>query len=111
MRNPEIEHQPVPDATSQAATATPKLPPMPDGVKPFRPPFLLRNQLVQTFLASLKFRKRGPNAMMDAGEDLILDCEGGVRLKGNYSPNPEKKAMVIFLHGFCLSSELSRPRR
>ena len=38
--------------------------------------------------------------MLDAGEDIILDCEDGVRLKGSYSPNPENKALVIFLHGW-----------
>ena len=95
MRRPDIEFAPEPDAP-----AADKLPPLPKGVKPFIPPLFMRNQLIQTILASLKFRKRGPNAMMDAGEDLILECDDGVRLKGNYSPNPEKKAMVIFLHGW-----------
>lgn len=76
------------------------LPPLPIGVRPFKPPFMMRHQLVQTVLASLKFRKRGPNPMVDAGEDRVLDCEDGVRLKGNYSPHPDNKALVIFLHGW-----------
>lgn len=76
------------------------IPVLPMGVEPFNPPFLIRNQLVQTILASLKFRKRGPNPMVDAGEDVILQCEDGVRLKGSYSPHPENKALVIFLHGW-----------
>jgi len=78
----------------------PILPPLPNGVPPFKPPFWLRHQLVQTVLASLKFRKRGANPMVDAGQDVILDCEDGVRLKGNYSPHPDNKALVIFLHGW-----------
>jgi len=51
-------------------------------------------------LASQKFRRRGPNAMLDAADDVILDCEDGVRLKGSYSRHPENKALVIFLHGW-----------
>lgn len=84
----------------RAQTQTPVLPPLPQGVAAFNPPLGLRHQLVQTILASLKFRKRGPNPMVDAGEDVILDCEDGVRLKGSYSRHPENKALVIFLHGW-----------
>ena len=61
---------------------------------------MLRHQLVQTVLASLKFRKRGPNPMVDVGKDIVLDCDDGVRLKGNYSRHPDNKALVIFLHGW-----------
>ena len=78
----------------------PLLPALPQDVEPFAPPFLIRNQLVQTILASLKFRKRGVNPMVDAGEDIILDCGEGVRLKGSYSRHPDNKALVIFLHGW-----------
>jgi predicted alpha/beta-fold hydrolase len=56
--------------------------------------------MVQTALASQTFRRRGPNGMLDAAEDVILDCEDGVRLKGSYSPHPDPKALVIFLHGW-----------
>ena len=87
-------------SVSDAHMQTPVIPPLPIGVRPFRPPVLLRHQLVQTILASLKFRKRGSNPMIDAGEDLILECDDGVRLKGNYSRHPENKALVIFLHGW-----------
>lgn len=88
-------------ATASAAQIdAPVLPPLPMGVKPFRPPFLMRHHMVQTILASLKFRKRGQNSMVEAGEDLILECEDGVRLKGNYSRHPENKALLIFLHGW-----------
>ena len=78
----------------------PVLPPLPIGVRPFNPPVLMRHQMVQTILASLKFRKRGPNPMVDAAEDMVLDCDDGVRLKGSYSRHPENKALVIFLHGW-----------
>jgi len=55
---------------------------------------------VQTALASQKFRRRGPNAMVDAAQDVILECGDGVRLKGSHSPHPDNKALVIFLHGW-----------
>ena len=38
--------------------------------------------------------------MLDIAQDRIMDCEDGVRLKGSYSPHPENKALVIFLHGW-----------
>lgn len=38
--------------------------------------------------------------MLDTADDMILDCEDGVRLKGSYSPHPDHKALVIFLHGW-----------
>ena len=91
MSKPETEINPEPKGT---------IPPLPEGVKPFTPPRMMRHQFLQTGLASLKFRKSGPNPMIEAGEDVILDCGDGVRLKGNYSPHPESKALVIFLHGW-----------
>jgi len=78
----------------------PALPLLPIGVRPFNPPFLLRHQLVQTILASMKFRKRGSNPMLEQAEDMVLDCDDGARLKGSYSRHPENKALVIFLHGW-----------
>jgi predicted alpha/beta-fold hydrolase len=68
--------------------------------KPFSPPAWLRPGLVQTALAGQKFRRRGPNAMVDAAQAVILDCGDGVRLKGSHSPHPDNKALVIFLHGW-----------
>lgn len=79
--------------------------PLPQGVAPFTPPWWMRHNMTQTILASLKFRKRGPNPMLDVAEDMILYCEDGVRLKGSYSPHPENKALVIFLHGWEGSQE------
>lgn len=38
--------------------------------------------------------------MLDAAQDVVLDCEDGVRLKGSYSRHPDNKALVIFLHGW-----------
>ena len=38
--------------------------------------------------------------MLDAAQDRILHCGDGVRLKGSFSPNPDNKALVIFLHGW-----------
>lgn len=69
-------------------------------ITPFKPPFWMRSAFVQTAIASMKFRKRGPNPMLDAAEERIIECDDGVRLLGSYSPNPENKALVIFLHGW-----------
>lgn len=95
----------ITDNPETSAAATFDIPPLPEGVTPFIPPAALRHQLVQTVLASLKFRKRGPNPMLGASEDVILHCEDGVRLKGNYAPHPDNKALVIFLHGWEGSQE------
>jgi len=67
---------------------------------PFNPPRWMRSSLVQTAFASFKFRGRGPNPMMDRAQEMILNCEDGVRLKGSYSPHRDNKALVIFLHGW-----------
>ena len=68
--------------------------------KSFVPPFWMRGSFIQTAIASMKFRKRGPNPMLDVAEDRIIECEDGVRLLGSFSSNPENKALVIFLHGW-----------
>lgn len=98
MQNPKPD-SPVPAPVAQPPV-DPIVPPLPQGVSAFKPPLWMRYHLVQTLLASLKFRKRGANPMVDAGEDMILDCDDGARLKGNYSPHPDNKALVIFLHGW-----------
>jgi len=69
-------------------------------VKPFEPPAWMRPSLVQTALASFKFRKRGRNPMIEAAETRVLHCDDGAKLLGSYSPHPENKALVIFLHGW-----------
>lgn len=38
--------------------------------------------------------------MLDAAQDVVLDCEDGVRLKGSHSHHPDNNALVIFLHGW-----------
>jgi len=69
-------------------------------IPPFNPPFWMRPSFVQTALASLKFRKRGKNPMLEAARPHLLQCEDGVRLRGSYSPHPDNKGLVIFLHGW-----------
>lgn len=65
--------------------------------------------MMQTILASQKFRKRGVTEMERASTPLILDCghdgEAHVRLLGAYSRHPENRALVIFLHGWEGSQE------
>ncbi len=66
----------------------------------FKPPRRYRPAMVQTIMASLKFRNRGPNPVTDVQENHILDCGDGVRLAGALSRHPDPRAMVIFLHGW-----------
>ncbi len=106
--NPRSEILPVPDPQAENAPASETQSPTQNVVKskfepnwsPFIPPWWMRSSFIQTALASMKFRKRGPNAMLDAAEDRIIQCEDGVRLLGSFSPNPQNKALVIFLHGW-----------
>ncbi|MDC0880463.1 alpha/beta fold hydrolase [Hellea sp.] len=76
-------------------------------LKPFKPPIWLSSSLVQTSLASFKYRKRGNNKMLKAAESIILNCEDNVRLKGSYSRSKQNKSLVIFLHGWEGSQDSS----
>lgn len=72
---------------------------------PFLPPFWMRPSMVQTLIASMKFRKKGTSPLQECAIPMILNCgedtEGHtVRLKGSYSHNPQNKALFIFLHGW-----------
>ena len=60
----------------------------------------MRAGLIQTALAGQSFRKRGHNPMLEVAEDVVLDCEDGVRLRGSFSRSPENEALIIFLHGW-----------
>jgi len=71
-------------------------------LRPYAVPFLLRNGHLQTFLASSGFRARGPNPMIEAARDVILEAGDGIRLLGSYSPHPgaAPKGLVVLLHGW-----------
>jgi predicted alpha/beta-fold hydrolase len=88
------------DETASAEALAFELPPLPVGVRPFNPPRWMSHSLIQTIMASLKFRKRGPNKMLEVAEKRVMDCEDGARLLGSFSPNPDNKALVILLHGW-----------
>ena len=88
------------DTSSETETDQRRVPMALPTPKPFNPPFWMWAGIVQTALASFRFRKRGPNAMLDAAENVVLECEDGVRLKGSFSRAPKNKALVIFLHGW-----------
>lgn len=66
----------------------------------FTPPRALRPAMMQTFLAGQKFRRKGPNAMVDAATEEIITTAEGVRLKGAWSPHPQSKGTIIFIHGW-----------
>lgn len=68
----------------------------------FIPPGHLRGAYVQTILSSSRLRTLGPNPMLAASREMILDAADGVRLQGFYSPQPgpDSKGLVILLHGW-----------
>ncbi len=78
--------------------------------KHFAPPPYLRNGHVQTMLNSMKLRRlfihRQAGQMLGAATPCILDCGGGVRLMGLYSPharkgkNPHARDLCILIHGW-----------
>lgn len=69
-------------------------------IKDFKPPLHLRPAMMQTFLASLKIRKRGTHNMERVGEPHILESQDGVKLLGTLSRNDDNKGLFIFLHGW-----------
>lgn len=71
----------------------------------FKPPLFLRPSMVQTLLASQKFRKSGDNPMLDAARDMIIDAGDGVRLQGSFSKHTESRGTMILLHGWEGSME------
>ncbi|MGB0908076.1 MAG: alpha/beta fold hydrolase, partial [Maricaulaceae bacterium] len=76
----------------------------------FTPPFWLRPAMVQTIIASQKFRRSGVHAMEACAREVILDCGAdestqdcsgeAVRLMGSYSEAPNSKGLLILLHGW-----------
>lgn len=70
--------------------------------RPYRAPLLLRNGLLQTVLASARLRTRGPNPMLAASREVILETAGGVRLLGSHSPQAVSpgRGLAILLPGW-----------
>ncbi|MGB3210430.1 MAG: alpha/beta fold hydrolase [Desulforhopalus sp.] len=71
----------------------------------FTPPYILRNQHLQTILASLRPRKfllgKRADDLLLAATERILDCGHGVRLLGSFSCHPENKEnIVVLIHGW-----------
>ena len=73
---------------------------LPRPLVPFKPPFWCRHPMLQTVIASQKFRKSGGSAMEDLATPIIFDCGDGIRLKGSYSRHPNSQGIFIFLHGW-----------
>ncbi len=78
----------------------------------FNPPFLLRNPHVQTLVASGWPRtwllRRHARRLEAEAEDVILECNDGIRLHGLYNPHPRpERGLAILLHGWEGSAESS----
>ena len=72
----------------------------------FKPPFWIRPAMVQTGLASLKFRKSGYTPLEQASSDEILTTKDGVKLKAVISDNDDhSRPICIIIHGWEGSSE------
>jgi uncharacterized protein len=78
----------------------------PDARK-FRPPALLRNPHVQSFLASSRLRRvlgeRKRAALEMRAVEHILDCGDDVRLQGFHTPQhvlPAARGLIVLLHGW-----------
>jgi hypothetical protein len=77
----------------------------PHVVSAFNPPVGLRHRHVQSLLAGLPFwqpwLRRQASPMLAATLDEIVDCGGGVRLLGHFSPQRSTaRGLVILLHGW-----------
>lgn len=71
----------------------------------FRPPFWMRPAMMQTLLASRKFRKKAAAHINDNAKSEILDCGDGVRLKGSLTEHPNSKGVFVYFHGWEGSEE------
>ncbi|WP_152563353.1 YheT family hydrolase [Ruegeria halocynthiae] len=66
----------------------------------FAPPTLLRPAMVQTALASARFRKSRSAVLEAASRHVTLDVGAGLQTTCLYAPNPAAKGLVILLHGW-----------
>jgi len=66
----------------------------------FTPPLWMRPTMVQTILASRRFRKKPALYIQQQAETMILQCSDGVRLKASYTPHPDSKGIFIIFHGW-----------
>jgi len=68
----------------------------------FQPPLFLTNAYVQTVLASSKLRTLGPNPMLAAAREEIIETEAAIKLQGYHSiqNNGRAKGLAILLHGW-----------
>lgn len=70
----------------------------------FRPPWPLRNNHIQTILASRatpKFLRRAPAIVSKEAQHVVVEVGQGVRLTGAYTPcSKSSRGLAILLHGW-----------
>jgi uncharacterized protein len=71
----------------------------------FKPPVVLKNPFVQSYLASTNFRALGRNPLIEASREMIITTPDNTRLLGFYSPHPRSKGTLLLLHGWEGSAE------
>lgn len=63
-----------------------------------------RNQHVQSLLATVKLRRRfvqkRAKAMLDASEEVIIECDDGIKLQSYYSQAAKDAPLVVLIHGW-----------
>lgn len=71
-------------------------------VKPFSPPFYLRNAMLQTVFGSKRPGIFRSSSMCVKAKPVTLVTEEGIRLSGAFSSNgnPNARGLVILLHGW-----------
>ncbi len=76
----------------------------------FAPPTWLRNEHVQSILASAGPRRilarQRARTLLDNSREIILDAGDDVRLQGYYTPGAQAQKLVVLLHGWlgCATS-------
>lgn len=66
----------------------------------FRPPVWLRSPVLQSALASAKFRKRGAGELEQAAEYHLLTAASGARTSCLLSRHPQSRGLMVILHGW-----------
>lgn len=66
----------------------------------FRPRLGFKSAFLQTVLASSRIRTWGPNPMLVAARETVIETGDGIRLLGLYSPCPGARGLVVLIHGW-----------
>ncbi len=70
----------------------------------YKAPGWARNEHIQSLLATFKLRRRfvkkQAQAMLDASNEVIIECDDGVKLQSFYTESRSDAPLVILIHGW-----------